>query len=61
MSPTTDDVASHIASPLEGRVKMKIGSETYTIEEGDTYFHPLRVLHQHETRRFGSDRNKDLS
>tara|TARA_Y100000588_G_C13898202_1_gene771674 strand:- start:161 stop:673 length:513 start_codon:yes stop_codon:yes gene_type:complete len=32
----------------EGRVKMHIGSETFTVEQGDTYFHPLGVVHQHE-------------
>ena len=31
-----------------GRVKMRIGSETFTVEQGDTYFHPLGVVHQHE-------------
>ena len=37
-----------IAYQKQGRVKMRIGSETYTIEEGDTYFHPQGILHQHE-------------
>ncbi|MBM09995.1 MAG: hypothetical protein CMF69_10560 [Magnetovibrio sp.] len=37
-----------IAYQKRGRVKMKIGSETFTIEEGDTYFHPLGIVHQHE-------------
>ena len=37
-----------IAFQKHGRVKMKIGSETFTIEEGDTYFHPLGIVHQHE-------------
>ena len=37
-----------IAYQKQGRVKMKIGSETFTIEEGDTYFHPLGIVHQHE-------------
>ena len=37
-----------VAYQKQGRVKMKIGSETFTIEEGDTYFHPLGVVHQHE-------------
>ena len=32
----------------QGRVKMKIGSESFTVEQGDTYFHPLGVVHQHE-------------
>ena len=27
---------------------MKIGSENFTVEQGDTYFHPLGVVHQHE-------------
>ena len=31
----------------QGRVQMKIGSESYTVEQGDTYFHPLGVVHQH--------------
>ena len=37
-----------IAYQKQGRVKMKIGSQTFTIEEGDTYFHPLGIVHQHE-------------
>ena len=37
-----------IAYQKQGRVKMKIGSETFTIEEGDTYFHPMGIVHQHE-------------
>ena len=37
-----------IAYQKQGRVKMKIGSETFMIEEGDTYFHPLGIVHQHE-------------
>ena len=37
-----------IAYQKQGRVKMKIGSEIFTIEEGDTYFHPLGIIHQHE-------------
>ena len=37
-----------IAYQKQGRVKMKIGPETFTIEEGDTYFHPLGIVHQHE-------------
>tara|TARA_B100000686_G_C16789226_1_gene977419 strand:+ start:2650 stop:3147 length:498 start_codon:yes stop_codon:yes gene_type:complete len=32
----------------QGRVKMKIGSESFIVEQGDTYFHPLGVVHQHQ-------------
>jgi len=31
-----------------GRVEMKIGSESFIVEQGDTYFHPLGVVHQHQ-------------
>ena len=44
------NIRSHhsIAYQKQGRVKMKIGSEIFSIEEGDTYFHPLGIIHQHE-------------
>jgi quercetin dioxygenase-like cupin family protein len=32
----------------KGRVRMMIDHKWYTIEEGDSYFHPLGVVHQHE-------------
>jgi quercetin dioxygenase-like cupin family protein len=32
----------------KGRVRMQIGTETYIVEEGDTYRHPVGVAHQHE-------------
>ena len=32
----------------QGRVKMRIGLESFTVEQGDTYFHPLGVVHQHQ-------------
>lgn len=32
----------------QGRVRMRIGEENYIVEAGDTYLHPLGVLHQHE-------------
>jgi quercetin dioxygenase-like cupin family protein len=32
----------------KGRTRMRIGEETFTIEAGDTYFHPMGVVHQHE-------------
>ena len=32
----------------KGRVRMRIGEETFVIEEGDTYRHPIGVGHQHE-------------
>ena len=49
----TDAAHSHsdhhsIAYQKQGSVKMRIGSKTFTIEEGDTYFHPLGIVHQHE-------------
>ena len=32
----------------QGRVRMRIASETFIVEEGDSYQHPLGVEHQHE-------------
>ena len=32
----------------QGRVQMKIGLESFIVEQGDMYFHPLGVVHQHE-------------
>ena len=32
----------------KGRVRMRIGSEVFIVEEGDTYYHPLGMVHQHE-------------
>lgn len=32
----------------KGRTRMRIGDETFTIEAGDSYFHPMGVVHQHE-------------
>ena len=32
----------------QGRVRMQIGKEIFTVEEGDTYRHPAGVAHQHE-------------
>lgn len=32
----------------QGRVRMRIGDETFIVEAGDSYFHPLGVVHQHE-------------
>ena len=37
-----------VAYQKQGRVKMQIGTETFTVEEEDTYFHPMSVVHQHE-------------
>ena len=37
-----------VAYQKQGRVKMQIGTETFTVEEEDTYFHPMGVVHQHE-------------
>ncbi|NJN40291.1 MAG: cupin domain-containing protein [Gammaproteobacteria bacterium] len=31
-----------------GRVRMRIGDESFIVEPGDAYFHPLGVIHQHE-------------
>lgn len=32
----------------KGRVNMRIGDEWFIVEEGDSYFHPMGVVHQHE-------------
>ena len=32
----------------KGRVRMRIGEEWFIVEEGDSYFHPMGVIHQHE-------------
>ena len=32
----------------QGRVKMRIGEKTYIVEAGDSYIHPMGVVHQHE-------------
>ena len=32
----------------KGRVHMRIGDEWFIVEEGDSYFHPMGVIHQHE-------------
>ena len=32
----------------QGRVRMRIGEQTFIIEPGDTYIHPMGVVHQHE-------------
>lgn len=32
----------------KGRVRMRIGKEVFIIEEGDTYYHPMGMVHQHE-------------
>ena len=37
-----------IAYQKQGRVRMVIGGETFIVEEGDSYRHPLGVEHQHE-------------
>jgi quercetin dioxygenase-like cupin family protein len=37
-----------VAYQKRGRVRMTIGDETFVVEEGDTYRHPLGVGHQHE-------------
>ncbi len=31
-----------------GRVRMRIGDKTFVIEAGDTYIHPMGVVHHHE-------------
>ena len=48
-----DVVHSHpdhhsVAYQKRGRVKMRIGKETFIIEEGDSYFHPMGIVHQHQ-------------
>ena len=37
-----------VAYQKQGRVKMQIGKETFIIEAGDTYFHPMGIVHKHE-------------
>ena len=32
----------------KGRVKMRIGEHWFIVAEGDSYFHPMGVIHQHE-------------
>lgn len=32
----------------QGRVRMRIGGESFIVEAGDSYFHPMGVVHQHE-------------
>ncbi len=32
----------------QGRTRMRIGDETFVVEAGDSYFHPMGVVHQHE-------------
>lgn len=32
----------------QGRVRMRIGHETFVMEAGDTCYHPRGMLHQHE-------------
>ena len=29
-------------------VTVQIGSETFAVGEGDTYFHPMGIIHQHK-------------
>jgi len=32
----------------QGRVRMRIGDKTFVVEAGDSYIHPMGVVHQHE-------------
>jgi quercetin dioxygenase-like cupin family protein len=32
----------------QGRVRMRIGKEWFVVEAGDSYFHPMGTVHQHE-------------
>lgn len=32
----------------QGRVRMRIGERTFIVEAGDSYIHPMGVVHQHE-------------
>jgi quercetin dioxygenase-like cupin family protein len=32
----------------QGRVRMRIGEKSFIVEAGDTYIHPMGVVHQHE-------------
>ena len=38
-----------VAYQKEGKVRMSIGSDTFVVEAGDTYHHPMGVRHQHES------------
>lgn len=31
----------------QGRVRMRIGTKTFIVEAGDSYIHPMGVVHQH--------------
>jgi mannose-6-phosphate isomerase-like protein (cupin superfamily) len=31
-----------------GRVRMRIGGKSFVVEAGDTYIHPMGVVHQHQ-------------
>ena len=33
---------------MQGRVRMRIGAETFIVNAGDSYIHPMGVVHQHE-------------
>ena len=37
-----------IAYQKRGRVRMMIGKETFLVEEGDSYRHPIGIAHRHE-------------
>jgi quercetin dioxygenase-like cupin family protein len=32
----------------KGRVRMRIGRQVFIVEEGDSYYHPMGMVHQHE-------------
>ena len=32
----------------KGRVRMRVGDQTFIVKAGDSYFHPMGVVHQHE-------------
>ena len=32
----------------QGRVRMRIGEQTFIVKAGDSYIHPMGVVHQHE-------------
>jgi mannose-6-phosphate isomerase-like protein (cupin superfamily) len=32
----------------QGRVRMRIGEKSFIVDAGDTYIHPMGVVHQHE-------------
>lgn len=32
----------------QGRVRMRIGGKSFVVEAGDSYIHPMGVVHQHE-------------